>query len=71
MAVSFLVQAQYLPYRRQCLRCRHNRMTADLPLVDVPVHWMKPLRDRMKMMLAAEGCEWNYSETPVVVYVNR
>lgn len=46
-------------------------MTADLPLVKVPINWMKPLRDRLKMMLALDGCDWKQSGKPVVVYVNR
>lgn len=48
-------------------------MTADLPDLDVPNTWMKPLRDGLKGLLLLQGCNLSRdnSRVPVVTYVNR
>ncbi|WVQ85997.1 hypothetical protein IAT38_008165 [Cryptococcus sp. DSM 104549] len=50
-----------------------NKANADLPLLPVPKTWMDPMRNRIKALAMAEGCD-PQRETPgvpVVVYINR
>ncbi|WWC72364.1 uncharacterized protein I206_106326 [Kwoniella pini CBS 10737] len=50
-----------------------NKANADLPLLDVPLTWMDPLRDQIKRLALAEGCDVKRkrSKVPVVTYINR
>ncbi|WRT70473.1 uncharacterized protein IL334_007471 [Kwoniella shivajii] len=50
-----------------------NKAIADLPLLDVPKTWMDPLRDQIKRLAIAEGCEVKRenSKVPTVLYINR
>ncbi|WWD08538.1 hypothetical protein V865_006650 [Kwoniella europaea PYCC6329] len=50
-----------------------NKANADLPSLPVPLTWMDPLRDQIKRLALAEGCEMKRknSKVPIVLYINR
>ncbi|RXK39808.1 hypothetical protein M231_02863 [Tremella mesenterica] len=50
-----------------------NKATADLPLLPVAKNWMSPLRNAMKNLVIADGCDMSrkWSDRPVVTYINR
>ncbi|WWD20513.1 hypothetical protein CI109_104989 [Kwoniella shandongensis] len=50
-----------------------NKANADLPKLEVPINWLDPLRDQIKRLVIAEGCEVKRDDpkVPVVVYIDR
>ncbi|WWC92045.1 uncharacterized protein L201_006999 [Kwoniella dendrophila CBS 6074] len=50
-----------------------NKANADLPSLPVPLTWMDPLRDQIKRLAIAEGCDFKRKnpKVPIVLYINR
>ncbi|WVN89549.1 uncharacterized protein L203_104774 [Cryptococcus depauperatus CBS 7841] len=50
-----------------------NKATTNLPLLKVPQTWMDPMRNKLKALAIAEGCnpQRKRADVSVVVYINR
>ncbi|ORX41230.1 hypothetical protein BD324DRAFT_648113 [Kockovaella imperatae] len=52
---------------------RWNKVTGDVPDVQVPADWFRPVRNSIKLAVLASGCDIRRKDpsVPVVLYVNR